>query len=90
MTESVAIVQSEIKTLFAGDARGHDYWHTLRVYRLARRLAEAYPCDETLVALAALLHDADDPKLFSGNDYRNTRRILIAPTRKTGGSGCGL
>ena len=76
MTESVAIVQSEIKTLFAGDASGHDYWHTLRVYRLARRLAEAYPCDETLVALAALLHDADDPKLFSGNDYRNTRRIL--------------
>ena len=76
MTESVAIVQSEIKTLFAGDASGHDYWHTLRVYRLARRLAEAYPCDKTLVALAALLHDADDPKLFSGNDYRNTRRIL--------------
>lgn len=62
MTESVAIVQSEIKTLFAGDASGHDYWHTLRVYRLARHLAEAYPCDETLVALAALLHDADVPK----------------------------
>lgn len=66
-----------IKTLFAGNSGGHDAAHTLRVYRLALRIADTEPgCDRQTVALAALLHDADDHKLFHSENNQNARRFL--------------
>jgi len=51
--------------------------HTMRVYRLAMRIADSEPeCDRLVVALAALLHDADDGKLFSTTDNANARSFL--------------
>jgi uncharacterized protein len=66
-----------IEELFASNAGGHDAAHTLRVYHNAMALADCLPdCDRTVVALAALLHDADDHKLFDTKDNANARAFL--------------
>ncbi len=56
--------ETYIKELCASDASGHDHFHALRVSRTAAALAKAEGADEEICALAALLHDADDEKLF--------------------------
>ncbi len=66
-----------ITALFSKNAGGHDAEHTLRVYRNAMKIAEREQgCDLQIVALAALLHDADDHKLFQTENNANARRFL--------------
>ena len=66
-----------IRTLFQGNSDGHDFDHTMRVYRTAMEIADSEPdCDRQIVALAALLHDADDYKLFATADNANARAFL--------------
>ncbi len=66
-----------IESIFANNTDGHGADHSLRVYNNAVRLAEKYPdCDITVVSLAALLHDADDHKLFNTVNNANARRFL--------------
>ena len=66
-----------ITGLFNNNCGGHDVGHTLRVYRNAMEIAEReLACDKEIVALAALLHDADDHKLFDTKDNYNARSFL--------------
>ena len=79
MSEEQAIqdAQMYIRELFRGNADGHGADHTLRVYRNAQLLAETEPeSDRTVVSLAALLHDADDAKIFQTENNTNARRFL--------------
>ena len=54
--------------LFRTNAGGHDAEHTMRVYRNTLRIR--------IAALAALLHDVDDHKLFATVDNANARAFL--------------
>ena len=66
-----------VKDLFAENADGHGFAHTMRVYRTAMKLADSEPAaDRLIVSLGALLHDADDHKLFHTENNANARFFL--------------
>ena len=64
-----------VRNIFKDDYSGHDYFHTLRVYKMAARIAEQENADLVTVQLAALLHDVDDVKL-SPETYVNKDRAV--------------
>ncbi len=66
-----------IRDLYSGNSDGHDLNHSLRVYSNAMLIAETEPdCNIEAVALAALLHDADDHKLFDTEGNENAVSFL--------------
>ena len=52
-----------VKEYFKEESSGHDYFHTLRVYKIAKTIALEEQADINIVMLAALLHDVDDVKI---------------------------
>ena len=66
-----------VKELFTGNSDGHGADHTMRVYHNAQMiLAEYTEADSFVVLLSALLHDADDHKLFNTENNMNARTFM--------------
>lgn len=57
-----------VKQSMQGAEGGHDWQHTLRVWRNARLIATGEPVDGLVVELAALLHDIADSKFHDGDE----------------------
>lgn len=68
-----------VQKIFEHDYSGHDYFHTLRVFKMATHIAETEHADVKTVQLAALLHDVDDMKLSPQThaEKTNARRFLM-------------
>ena len=70
-------VRNSVKAFCLNDSTGHDWWHVWRVVNLAKEISQKEGANETIVELAALLHDVDDWKLASSSEnYTNTIQIL--------------
>ncbi len=63
-----------VRQKLEGESSGHDWWHTWRVWNMAKRLAKEEKADMFVVELAALLHDLEDWKLI-GNKTGKSRLI---------------
>ena len=64
------------KKTFESDYSGHDFFHTLRAYKMATRIAKEEKADIEIVQLAILLHDVDDIKL-SPDTHANKDRARL-------------
>ena len=69
-----------VKKTFENEFSGHDYFHTLRVFNMAQRLAREEGADLEIVGLSALLHDVDDRKLSPATcaNKDNARGFLMS------------
>lgn len=57
-----------VKHHLADAEGGHDWWHTWRVWNLAKQIATTEEGDGFVIELGALLHDIADSKFFDGNE----------------------
>ena len=76
----IDIAMCYVKDMFENEFSGHDYFHTLRVYKTASRIAESEGANLEIVQLAALLHDVDDRKLSPATyeNQSNARSFLAS------------
>lgn len=58
-----------VRSKLEGEGSGHDWWHILRVWNMAKRLASETtdPVSTLVIELAALLHDIADHKFHNGD-----------------------
>lgn len=68
MGNIIAKTKLYVKEQLTGAEAGHDWFHIERVYNNAVHIAENEACDETVVKLAALLHDIADSKFHNGDE----------------------
>ena len=52
-----------VKNFFEKECGGHDYFHTMRVYKTTLQIAKKEGGNAAIASLIALLHDVDDIKI---------------------------
>ena len=75
----IETVAAHVRSKLEGEGSGHDWWHVLRVWNMAKHLCDKEGADFFVVELAALLHDIADWKFHDGDDHvgpRVAREIL--------------
>ncbi|WP_280771888.1 HD domain-containing protein [Salipaludibacillus daqingensis] len=68
MSEVIINAEKWVKSLFASDTTGHDWYHTDRVRKNALTIARQENADLIICELAALLHDAGDDKFHNSEE----------------------
>ncbi len=67
---------AEFARNFLEKAEGsHDWWHTFRVWEMAKRIGKEEQVDQFVIEMAALLHDLADYKLNDGSDEKGMKFV---------------
>ena len=72
-----------IEGIFRGDFSGHNFYHSMRVYQTALKIAKIEQANLEIVALAALLHDVDDRKISPQTSENKERAVEFMHSQKT-------
>ena len=89
-SDTIAAAKKYAETLFKTDSSGHDFFHTMRVYRIASYLAGKEHADLYIVQLAALLHDVDDRKLSPETYAHKNHAVSFMQKRHISDAVCRL
>ncbi len=77
--DNIKIIRKEVTNLLDSDNSGHGMDHVTRVENIAIKIAKKEKANIEIIKAIALLHDADDYKLFglkNANNLSNTKKIL--------------
>jgi len=66
MSTIVEIIKRKVAAVFVHDTTGHDWFHIVRVLKMAEYLHSKEGGDLEIIQLAALLHDISDHKMNGG------------------------
>src|SRR3989344_5707813 len=66
--ENIKKVIAYLEQNFKNEATGHDYWHFIRVWKMAKNIAKKEGGDLFIIELGALLHDIADWKFYGGTN----------------------
>ncbi|MDD4764950.1 MAG: HD domain-containing protein, partial [Atribacterota bacterium] len=73
--QAIAETISYVRDYFQCESTGHDWWHSFRVWKLAKKIARVEKADLFLVEMSALLHDVGDYKFFDGDEEKGRKKI---------------
>lgn len=73
--QAIAETISYVRDCFQRESTGHDWWHSFRVWKLAKKIARVEKADLFLVEMSALLHDVGDYKFFDGDEEKGRKKI---------------
>ena len=73
--DNIDIIRKEVTILLDSDNSGHDMKHVNRVASISKRIAEKEKANVDIALAIALLHDADDYKLFG---MENAEKLINA------------
>ena len=77
--KAIRLAEKFTREQLANADTSHDWWHTHRVWRMAKEIAKKEGGDLLIIELAALLHDLADAKLNGGDEevgLKKTRTFL--------------
>jgi uncharacterized protein len=69
----IELVADEVKEKLDGEGSGHDWWHIVRVWNMAKHIGTKEKAEMFVVELAALLHDIADWKFHDGDDTMGSK-----------------
>lgn len=69
-------VKKFVESKLNDEITGHDYWHAIRVFKLARAINKKEGGDEFIISVAALIHDLADRKIDDKLSFEQLEDIL--------------
>lgn len=67
-------VKKYIRKSLGEEATGHDWWHSWRVWKLSKKIAEKEGGNLFVIELAALFHDIADWKFYGGSTKKGAEK----------------